>query len=631
MKIKSLFSLLAILVVACGTEATSQNTTITSSSPLSSSSFSSSTNLFNVNFDSVGGSIVSSQNVEPNSLLVIPSASREGYTLEGWYTSINGGQTLDNKWNFFTDRVNFNFTLYAKWTINQYTITFNSNGGTSVVTQTNNYNSALTIPTPTKTGYTFGGWFTDVGLTQGFTLTNMPASNLTLNAKWTINQYTITFNTNGGTAIASITGDYAFAIDVPANPTREGYTFAGWYRNITLTESYSIPSTMPASNLTLYAKWIEIFNSFQMNGTYGFLTSQSRIFSWGYNASGSIGDGTTINRSRLVEISQNFDLFQDENIVQYKTSYSNSAALTSVGRVFVWGTNLNGEIGDGTYVNRLLPTDITTNFSLNFAEKIVSIYIGSQNIAALSSQGRLFMWGYNPTGSIGDGTKNSRNLPIDITPFFNLEENETIQDVNFVGYSSFALSSSGRFFSWGLNFNYELGSGNNFETLTPNEITMNFNLTENEKIVSISHQSVLTNAGRLFTWGSYSGDGTENQYSLPKDITSQFVLVQGEKIIKINRKSALTNFGRLFTWGLNSNGTIGDGTQSDRLTPIDITPYFSLLGGETIESFAIGWSHSYALTSHNRLFMWGSAVGESFFGDGKTIYSFYPKEMDFWN
>ena len=134
-----------------------------------------------------------------------------------------------------------NMTITAKWTAKQYTITFNTNGGTSIAAITQDCGTAVTAPAnPTKTGYTFAGWDKTIP-------TTMPAQNMTITAKWTINQYTITFNTNGGTSIAAITQNYGTAVTAPANPTKTGYTFAGWNK--------TIPTTMPAQNTTITAKW----------------------------------------------------------------------------------------------------------------------------------------------------------------------------------------------------------------------------------------------------------------------------------------------------------------------------------------------------------------------------------------
>ena len=149
-----------------------------------------------------------------------------------------------------------NVTLYAKWSANNYTISFNSNGGSLVSSITQAYGTTLTPPAaPTKTGHSFGGWYTEAALNNLYEFTTMPAENKTLYAKWTINSYTISFNSNGGTSVTAITENYNEAITQPADPTKTGHTFVGWYSNEDLTNAYTFPSTMPAENVTLYAKW----------------------------------------------------------------------------------------------------------------------------------------------------------------------------------------------------------------------------------------------------------------------------------------------------------------------------------------------------------------------------------------
>ena len=165
-------------------------------------------------------------------------AATPGYTFGGW------NKADGTAWDYASDKVTDNITLYAKWAANTYTITFDTAGGSEIAPITQDYGAVITAPeAPTREGYTFIGWDKEIP-------TTMPAENMTVTAQWEINQYTITFDTNGGSEIAPITQDYGTAITAPADPTREGYTFIGWDREI--------PTTMPAENITLKAKWKDI-------------------------------------------------------------------------------------------------------------------------------------------------------------------------------------------------------------------------------------------------------------------------------------------------------------------------------------------------------------------------------------
>ena len=162
-------------------------------------------------------------------------ATTPGYTFGGW-NKVDG-----TAWDYASDKVTDNITLYAKWITNTYTVTFDTAGGTEIAPITQGYGTAITAPAaPTREGYTFIGWDTEIP-------TTMPAENITITAQWKINKYTIIFDTAGGTEIAPITQDYGTQIASPAAPTREGYNFVGWDK--------SIPATMPAENITITAQW----------------------------------------------------------------------------------------------------------------------------------------------------------------------------------------------------------------------------------------------------------------------------------------------------------------------------------------------------------------------------------------
>ena len=190
---------------------------------------------YTVTFQSEGGSEVASQ-IRANTPAAQPdNPTKEGHTFIGWY---NG----ESEWDFETP-VTTGLILTAKWQVNQYTITFKpENGGQDIVIK-QDYGTAITAPAnPTKTGYTFAGWDKTIPST-------MPAENITLTARWQVNQYTITFKPENGGQDIVIKQDYGTAITAPANPTKTGYTFAGWDK--------TIPTTMPAGDMTITARWTE--------------------------------------------------------------------------------------------------------------------------------------------------------------------------------------------------------------------------------------------------------------------------------------------------------------------------------------------------------------------------------------
>ena len=188
------------------------------------------TNKYTITFDTNGGSEIAPITQDYGTEITAPdNPTRKGYTFKGWDKGIPKTMPAEN------------ITVKAQWEINQYTIAFDTNGGSDIAPITQDYGTEITAPdNPTRKGYTFKGW--DKGIPK-----TMPAENITVKAQWEINQYTITFDTNGGSEIAPITQDYGTEITAPDNPTRKGYTFKGWDKEI--------PKTMPAENMTVKAQW----------------------------------------------------------------------------------------------------------------------------------------------------------------------------------------------------------------------------------------------------------------------------------------------------------------------------------------------------------------------------------------
>ncbi len=209
--------------------------------------------------------------------------SRQGYQFTDWYLD-------DTKYDFAAP-VTGDMTLTAKWTANSYTITFDTDGGSEVAPIAQDYGTAINAPAaPTKTGYTFMGWEPELPAI-------MPAEDMTLTAQWRINRYTVTFDTDGGSAVAPITQDYGTQITAPADPTREGYTFIGWDK--------AIPATMPAESITITAQWkdsekptgeIKIsensWKSFLNNITFGLFFKDTQTVT--INAADNSGEAVTV-------------------------------------------------------------------------------------------------------------------------------------------------------------------------------------------------------------------------------------------------------------------------------------------------------------------------------------------------
>jgi uncharacterized repeat protein (TIGR02543 family) len=481
-------------------------------------------------------------------------------------------------------------------------------------------------------------------------------------------------NTNEGTSINPITQDYNTALIAPSNPTKEGHTFAGWFSDEALTNAYSFPATMPSSNITVYAKWTineytityRTFESFNPVSDFFLsagetitqveagtihtiiLTSMGRVLTTGYQSEGQLGDGvlTQTYRTKPTDITSRFNLNAtiNERIVQIAAGQYHSGAISSIGRVFTWGRNTEGQGGVGNSTNQNVPIEITPSFGLVGTDIIVSLQLGLFHSVALSSTGRVFTWGRNTEGQGGVGNSTNQNVPIEITNNFSLNNGETITSVYAGAYFSGALSSDGNVFMWGTNDQGQVGNSSTAAVLSPVNITTRFNLDAEDRIQTLSlgynHASAISEDGKVYMWGSnsagssYSGqigfDANTSIMNVPMNITNSFNLNPNETIQSMSLgsyySSALTSTHRVFTWGLNDQRQLGNGTQGSATNthiPVNITSRFTLTDNEVVTGLSMGYYSSFALTSTGQVFAWGqNFVGQ--YGNGSLTPSNTP-------
>ncbi|WP_206109319.1 InlB B-repeat-containing protein, partial [Paenibacillus sp. HB172176] len=203
-------------------------------------------NAYTMSFDSNGGSTVEAVQADYGTKISEPTApTREGYAFQGWYKEAG----LTNAWDFTADTVPVDgATLYAKWAINEYTVTFKDWDGAELKAETVEHGSDATAPAdPTRTGYTFTGWDGDYANVTG---------DVVVTAHYDVNAYTMSFDSNGGSTVEAVQADYGTKISEPTAPTREGYAFQGWYKEAGLTNAWDFTAdTVPVDGATLYAKW----------------------------------------------------------------------------------------------------------------------------------------------------------------------------------------------------------------------------------------------------------------------------------------------------------------------------------------------------------------------------------------
>lgn len=346
----------------------------------------------------------------------------------------------------------------------------------------------------------------------------------------------------------------------------------------------------------------------------------------------------------ITDISPNsYDLDGDKPI-EMAGSDTHQVILMESGQVFTSGQNNFGQLGIGTIDSSEARSTILHNITAQFDGKVISVSAVGNFTLALTEDGKVYSWGSNDCGQLGNGQhgvcdpheKDSDvsvvvSKPTSITDHFGLPAGRKVTNIYAGWKQSFAVTDDGRLYSWGSDADGRLGRDT---TTTPNTLPGVVNDVFDGNIIDLatdSHTLVLTDTNRVYTWGfndnGQLGIGNTNTVSGPQDITGSF---NGDTIVQVEASSngsfARTSDGRLYAWGQNDYGNLGFGEEitsyregsifgsyintvltSDLQEPTTPTlvEVFSQDGGERIGMFGVGFHRSITITTTGRVLVWG--------------------------
>ena len=270
------------------------------------------------------------------------------------------------------------------------------------------------------------------------------------------------------------------------------------------------------------------------------LDEEGKVYAWGDNWSGQLGDGTTKEYSDIPICISDIPTnpLNKVKIKEISAGGSHTVAIAEDGKVYAWGYNSDGQLGDGTNNKRNIPiciSDISTNL-INIKE----ISAGNYHTVALDEEGRVYAWGENYYGQLGDGTTNNSNIPMCISDIVTNLVN--IRKISAGSYHTVAIDENGKVYAWGHNSDGQLGDGttNNNRNIPICISDISTNLV---KIKEISagwwHTVAIDEDGKVYTWGgNYEGqlgDGTNNDSNIPICISDIYGNeLYNQKAIKIS-------------------------------------------------------------------------------------------------
>jgi|GEM_PF-785456 len=307
------------------------------------------------------------------------------------------------------------------------------------------------------------------------------------------------------------------------------------------------------------------------------LRSDGTVWAWGGNDYGQLGDGTTTQRQKPMQISGLVGV----TAISCNHASDHSLALLNNGTVWAWGYNEWGQLGDGTTTNRLKPVPV-----LDLSD-VTAIAAGGFYSLALKNDGTVWAWGNG--GMLGDGTSTSRNRPVQVS---------SLSDVTAIAggiFHSLALKSDGTIWAWGANDSGQLGDGTNINRLTPIPV---LSLSNVIAIAGAEHSLALLSNGTVRAWGNnfngQLGDGTTTNRNAP-------VAVSG-----MNGVKAIATGNSYSIW-LKSNGTVWvQGRNTDGELPKQLMEAGGVNALSDITAIAGGYRHSLALKSNGTVWAWGA-------------------------
>lgn len=403
----------------------------------------------------------------------------------------------------------------------------------------------------------------------------------------------------GGTTVINAVGGIATFSGLSISHAGTGYT-------LTATTTGLTGATTPPLNVLL--NFVRVGAG---SATTCGVTASGAVYCWGQNTKGQLGDGTTTSRSlptrvlapagvRFVSVSQNGR--------DAAPGFTVNCARSDAGAGYCWGSGALGAIGDGQLVDRLTATLVTLPSGGSFA----TVTAGGSHTCGGTTSGTAYCWGNGARGNLGDGTTINRPLPTLVTPPVGI----TFSTLTAGLSTTCATTSIGAAYCWGNNSFGQVGDGFVTDRLVPTLVVapvgVNFATAQAGGAVSCG----LTFAGAVYCWGVGSdqiGDGTNVNRLTPVPVAAPGGVTFSQLATGVFHTCALRTTGAAYCWGFNGAVQLGDGTQTNRNAPTAVI----MPAGVTFTSLSVGDAHSCGITALGAMYCWGANLSGQL-GDGTT-------------
>ena len=333
--------------------------------------------------------------------------------------------------------------------------------------------------------------------------------------------------------------------------------------------------------------------------------SDTHTYCWGLNNHGQLGDGTTTNRSSAVAVKEPAGV----TLTNVSAGFNYTCAVGSDTRVYCWGDNFFGELGDGTNTSRSSPVPVAAAGGVILTQ----VSAGGGHTCAVGSDTKVYCWGNNSVGQLGDGTTTNQSSPVPVAA----PAGVTLTHVSAGGVHTCAIGSDTKVHCWGGNSLGQVGDGTTTDRSGPVPVAAPAGVTLTQLSAGSGHTCAIGSDTKVYCWGGNNdgrlGDGTTTNRSSPVPVVAPAGVSLTQVSAGGNQTCALGSDARAYCWGLNNGGQLGDGTTTRRSTPTAV----AAPAGVTLTQVSAGFEHTCAVGSDKHAYCWGfNNAGQ--LGDGTT-------------
>jgi alpha-tubulin suppressor-like RCC1 family protein len=378
----------------------------------------------------------------------------------------------------------------------------------------------------------------------------------------------------------------------------DGYGELG--NGTTNTTGFDLPGAVSAGAIPAGTRFTQVAagGGYPYNPSFGLaLSSTGALFSWGSEEYGQLGNGVTANTSTTVPGAVSAGAIPaGTKMTQIAASFYTGVALSSTGHVYDWGDNNVGQLGDGASgLVSNVPVAVSAG-AIPAGVTITQIAAGGEFALALSSAGKVYGWGDDSVGQLGDAPGGSSNVPVAVSAGA-MPAGTTITQIVAGEDFALALSSTGKVYGWGNDSNGQLGDGGSGAPNAPVALAAGV-IPAGTRITQLAAGDgfalALSSTGKLYAWGDGAqgqlGDGTTSS-SVPVAVAAG-AIPAGAKIIQITANSvtamALSSSGQVYAWGINDKGELGNGASATAIPYATAPVAASLPAGTTIDALSTG-------------------------------------------